>query len=174
MKGLRNVGYVTVSLMFLVACGTPVEDDVTQKPSPKLVEVSSEKETTEEDETASVKPVTAPETEAPKEILKEPIDEQEPEFQIPPATVLNGKTTDEILAVFGKPVLLREDEPAQIWQYLTSKCALHIVFYAEGDAAPVVTYVAMNDRVKALSVDEKDCFKSQLQRIGFERAKALS
>ncbi len=174
MMGLRNVSYLVASILLLAACGTPVEEDVTQKSSATLVEASSEAETAEEDETASAKPLAAPEKETPKEILKAPIDEQEPEFEIPPASVLKGKTAEEILAVFGKPVLLREDEPAQIWQYLTAECALHIVFYTEDGDEPTVTYVAMNDRVKALSVDAKDCFKSQLQRIGFERAKTLS
>lgn len=102
------------------------------------------------------------------------IEEPAQKFEVPPASVLKGKSPDEILAVFGEPVLLRKDEPAQVWQYLTATCALHLVFYSENGAAPKVTFVAMNDRNKALKIKSEACFKSQLKRVGFERAQALS
>lgn len=107
----------------------------------------------------------------PKVLEKEAV----PSIPLPPVGVLRGKSTAEIEAVFGKPVLLRKDKPAQVWQYLTSKCALHLVFYPEDDANGTlrVKYFSMNDRDVGQKADSKPCFKSQLNRVGVSQAKIL-
>ncbi|WP_025897585.1 hypothetical protein [Sneathiella glossodoripedis] len=175
MKILPRSVLVGISVTLLAACGTPVERENArtseQAGTSKLSkEISKVEEAPEQTEASNV---------SEDDSKRDPVEisniEPEPEFEVPPTSVLNGKTPEEIQAVFGKPVLLRKEEPAQIWQYLTTECALHIVFYATGDEEPVVTHVAMNDRVSANKVKQpKDCFKSQLQRVGFDRVKALS
>ncbi|OUR76198.1 hypothetical protein A9Q83_15440 [Alphaproteobacteria bacterium 46_93_T64] len=112
----------------------------------------------------------------PEILPKARLKQTEPVIPLPPIGVLRGKSIAEIEAVFGKPVLLRKDKPAQVWQYLTSECALHLVFYPEdeGNGTMRVKYFSMNDRDVARPADSKPCFKSQLHRVGVARAKSLS
>ena len=46
---------------------------------------------------------------------------------------LTGLNQPEILALFGKPDLRRDEPPAQLWQYRTSDCVLSLFFYREAD-----------------------------------------
>ncbi len=100
-----------------------------------------------------------------------------PRRPMPEVDILMGKTVAEIKQVFGHPVLQRVDKPAEVWQYLTGDCALHLVFYPTKEASKkglIVHHVSMNDRRKATPVDAKKCFSSQLRRVGEDRARVLS
>ena len=151
----------------LPACGTTENPQAASETKPALVhEVAVETEV-KEAETAVAK---LPDP----EVQKGP-EKPEAEMIIPPVDVLKGKTSAEIKDIFGEPTLLRKDEPAEVWQYLTNHCALHLVFYPEDNSDILrVTYFAMNDRKVAEQVSLKGCFKSQLKRVGLEKVKALS
>ncbi len=111
----------------------------------------------------------------------EPVEKKEtvpvPRRQIPEVTVLMGKSVNEIEQIFGKPVLQRKDKPAEIWQYLTSECALHLVFYPAKEKKQselTVHHVSMNDRKTVTEVNSKKCFGSQLRKVGEDQFQALS
>ena len=173
-----SLWFMTVTTAgLLAACGTTTDQqgagETAQETASVEIVPSKASSSTEEIKVSSR---AAPEQKKENTIAKieEPIKELELEIEVPPASILQGKSPDEILAVFGEPVLLRKDEPAEVWQYLTDTCALHLIFYSKDGAEPKVTFVAMNDRNKALKIKSKACFKSQLKRVGAERAKALS
>ncbi|MBL4906506.1 MAG: hypothetical protein JKX94_03565 [Sneathiella sp.] len=129
--------------------------------------------------TEKVEPVVAA---LPQKVIEETEKEEPhhdipvPRVKIPEVSVLMGKSTNEIEQVFGRPVLQRKDKPAEIWQYLTSECALHLVFYPskteEGDAL-TVQHVSMNERKAAVGADSHRCFGSQLRKVGDDRIQAL-
>ncbi|WP_169566958.1 hypothetical protein [Sneathiella limimaris] len=101
--------------------------------------------------------------------------EAEPDVEIPAVSVLKGKSVQDILQLFGPPTLRRKDSPAEVWQYLTSSCALHLVFYPDLDDKNLkVSYYAMNDREAPEETAEERCFRSQLRRVGFDKLKTLS
>jgi len=151
----------------LSACGTTENPQATSEAKPVLIHETAANADVKEAESVVAK-------------LPDPKEQSEPEkpeveLIIPPVDVLKGKTSAEITDIFGAPTLLRKDKPAEVWQYLTGHCALHLVFYPEDDSDIMrVTYFAMNDRKAAEQVGVKSCFKSQLQRVGLEKIKALS
>ncbi len=89
-------------------------------------------------------------------------------------TVVVGKTTTEIEQAFGDPNLKREDSPAEVWQYLTRECALHLFFYPakSSEGRLVVRHIAINGRSVASfsDVDRKHCFNEYLRSVGAEEA----
>lgn len=121
----------------------------------------------------------APATEEAPQVASLPkISEQEasePEFDVPEVSILKGRAPDEIRAIFGTPVLKRQDSPTEMWQYLTQSCALHLVFYpTEGTEALTVQYISMNSRTAVKAVPAESCFESQLRRLGAEKVKELT
>ena len=88
-------------------------------------------------------------------------------------TVVVGKTDAEIQKAFGDPNMKRKDSPAEVWQYLTSACALHLYFYP-GNAGEGLTvrYIAINGRSIASfsDLDRKQCFNDHLKAVGAEDA----
>lgn len=163
---LRSFCALALAAM-LPACGTTENPQAATETKPVLVHETAAKTDVKETENVVAK---LPDP----EVQSEP-EKPEAEMIIPPVDVLKGKTSAEIMEIFGAPTLLRKDEPAEVWQYLTNHCALHLVFYPEDDSDILrVTYFAMNDRKVAEQVSLKGCFKSQLKRVGLEKAKALS
>ncbi|TNE39371.1 MAG: hypothetical protein EP348_03615 [Alphaproteobacteria bacterium] len=133
-------------------------------------------------EASKPEPVKAePKTAAlqPEEKIPTPPKKEQP-VVIPPLKILIGKGKADIRAVFGKPNLLRKEAPAEIWQYLTRNCALHLFFYPSRKAADKgglkVTHYEVNSRlypaVKKAEVEK--CFGSQLLEIGREKKPATS
>lgn len=115
------------------------------------------------------KPMTAPapKKQAPPAVatIKPPI-LQEPE-------VVVGRSDAEIMKAFGDPNLRRKDSPAEVWQYLTPGCALHLFFYPGGSGdSLVVRYIAINGRSVASfsDLDRKQCFNDHLRAVGAEEA----
>ena len=94
----------------------------------------------------------------------------------PPAKIypepahLSGLDGSRVLALLGVPRLKRHDEPAEIWQYQTRACTLHIFLYraAKGDAYKV-RHFETSARGKD-GVSAKACFVGLLQ--AHERLKA--
>jgi len=52
----------------------------------------------------------------------------------PPPEKLIGMTGDEISALFGRPVFVRRDPPAEFWRYRAASCVLELFFYRQGGA----------------------------------------
>lgn len=158
---------ITGLSVILAACGATTSQNsaVTETPKAEAVQKVEEKKPAEEKVAALPKPAEEKKIEA----------KPEPKIELPPVDVLNGKSASVIASVFGEPVLKRKDKPAEVWQYLTAKCALHLVFYPEKDSDVMkVRYFSMNERDKAKSSEKEQCFESQLRRVGVSKAKALS
>ncbi|MDF2367694.1 hypothetical protein [Sneathiella sp.] len=88
-------------------------------------------------------------------------------------TVVIGRTDAEIKKAFGDPNLLRQDSPAEVWQYLAQDCAIHLFFYpASSGEALAVRHIAINGRsVDNFSdLDRKQCFNDHLKAVGAEEA----
>ncbi|MCF8466737.1 MAG: hypothetical protein K9G33_04995 [Sneathiella sp.] len=87
--------------------------------------------------------------------------------------IVVGKTDAEIQGAFGDPNMKRKESPAEVWQYLTPGCALHLYFYPGnvGDGL-VVRYIAINGRSVASfsDLDRKQCFNDHLKAVGAEEA----
>lgn len=87
--------------------------------------------------------------------------------------VMIGRSVVEVREIFGAPVLLRVDNPAEVWQYLVSECAMHLFFYPDGtDGQLTVSHISINGRkrVTASELDPKLCFNNYLREIGAEDA----
>ena len=63
---------------------------------------------------------------------------------IPMATdELIGLTPVELRQLLGEPTLMRQDPPAQIWQYAADICVMHVFLYLPDDGGQRrVTYVS--------------------------------
>lgn len=174
MRPLRNLSFLLVFSGLLAGCGATtqtvsVKDKkgaaivVTEKTEATVASVRDDKASNKEAEVTSVE----------KEIKTIPV----PRKPLPEITVLMGKSVAEIEQVFGRPVLQRKDAPAEVWQYLTDDCALHLVFYPGTKDVKnnlVVQHVSMNDRNQAVEVNARKCFGSQLRKVGEDRAQILS
>jgi len=151
----------TSLILLLSACGATTQTATQQKTQePVAIAIPSV-------EAAVASLPATPEPEQEEVVLK----------PLPKIGVLMGKTRQEIEDVFGSPVLLRKDKPAEVWQYLTNDCALHLVFYPTSKAKSdnlTVQHISTNDRNEVIIVDTEACFGSQLRRVGEDRAQALS
>ena len=80
----------------------------------------------------------------------------------PPASHLSGLGRDQITALLGTPGFKREDDPALIWQYRSTLCALDLFLYRSGAGdAYTVRHFEARSRGDA-AVSEKDCFNGLL------------
>ena len=157
MPVLKTLTYSSLVLI-LSACGATTQTATPPEKASPTITASPVDE----------KVATLPKAPEPEEVVLKPL---------PKVGVLMGKTVQEIGAVFGSPVLLRKDKPAEVWQYLTKDCALHLTFYPttkDDSDSLTVQHISMNDRHKVNVVDSEACFGSQLRRVGEDRAQALS
>ena len=149
-------------ILFLSACGATTQTATDEKTQEPVAIVTPPVEAIVASLPKTPKPAE------PEEVVLQPL---------PKIGVLLGKTRQEIEKVFGSPVLLRKDKPAEVWQYLTKDCALHLVFYPTSKdkfSGLTVQHISTNDRKKVVVVDSEACFGSQLRRVGEDRAQALS
>ena len=162
LKIIASAGLVAL----LTACGATTETVSTEA----AAEAQPIAETQKVEEPKETPAVVA---KLPEE---EPKPDPEPAFEVPEIDILKGKEVSEIQAVFGDPVLRRKDKPTEIWQYLSSSCALHLVFYPmNGKTGPLtVQHIAMNDRQSVKDVPVRACFESQLRKLGADKVKALT
>ena len=75
----------------------------------------------------------------------------------PPPEKLIGMTTEDITAVFGRPVFVRRDPPGEFWRYRARSCVLELYFYRQ-DGSWRVNHMEMrrgdapvNDRPACIS-----------------------
>ena len=63
-----------------------------------------------------------------------------------PASLIGMERAD-VAALLGPPKLLRHDPPAEMWQYLSDACVLHVFMYVSGDSnSYLVRHVEVHDR----------------------------
>ena len=63
-----------------------------------------------------------------------------------PASLIGMERAD-VAALLGPPKLLRRDPPAEMWQYLSDACVLHVFMYTSGDGESyLVRHVEIHDR----------------------------
>ena len=109
---------------------------------------------------ARVSPQPAPGPAQPEPIRPEPAP---PAKIYPEPAYLSDLDGSRVMALLGVPNLKRHDDPAEIWQYQTRACTLHLFLYraAKGDAYKVrhfETRARGKDRVS-----EKACFVGLLK-----------
>ncbi|WP_373085835.1 hypothetical protein [Sneathiella sp.] len=91
---------------------------------------------------------------------------------VPGTDILIGRKTAEILQIFGEPTLLRKEAPAEVWQYLSQNCALHLFFYPADMATEggelEVRHIAVNNRDMSADAiaDPKKYFAKELVEAG--------
>jgi len=157
-------------MLLLTACGATTSSPKTDEEQ-EIAKIAREIKKPDAENLAAL-PEKAPDREAEPETEK-PVQQKD----LPKVDVLMGKTVAEIEAVFGKPNLRRKDRPAEVWQYLTGECALHLIFYPEEERKSgklTVQHIAMNDRKKAVTADATICFGSQLKKVGDDQVESLS
>lgn len=171
MRNTLKAGFFVSCSLFLVGCGATTQSTAAKNKTPSPIVKTTTQETV-----ASL----------PKEVTKAPeaseqVDQKKtipvPRRQIPEVTVLMGKSANEIEYIFGRPVLQRKDKPAEIWQYLTGECALHLVFYPAQEKKQgelTVHFVSMNDRKTVTEANTKKCFGSQLRKITDDQFQSLT
>lgn len=160
---LKSVAVFAVLLVTLASCAKGPEITTLPKDAQKPAPVTA---------TSGSVPASVP---SPK-IPTPPAVAAKPPVALEP-TVVVGRTDSEIKTAFGAPNLRRQDSPAEVWQYLTPACALHLFFYpgASGDAL-VVRHIAINGRSSDnfSDLDRKQCFNDYLQSVKAENAFAAS
>ena len=63
------------------------------------------------------------------------------------------------MALLGVPKLKRQDDPAEIWQYQSRACTLHIFLYRDAKGAPFkVRHFETRAREGKDGISEKACF----------------
>lgn len=113
---------------------------------------------------ARVSPQPAPRP-APRPAQPEPIrPEPAPPAKIYPEPAhLSGLDGSRVMALLGVPNLKRHDDPAEIWQYQTRACTLHIFLYRAAKGDPYkVRHFETRARGKD-EVSEKACFVGLLK-----------
>ncbi len=71
--------------------------------------------------------------------------------KIPPLPIsspreMMGKEGKALRAALGKPALLRQESPAQVWQYLGASCVLDFFLYEEDGGQMRVTHIESRGR----------------------------
>ena len=96
--------------------------------------------------------VTAPPAPAPVAIAPEPAPAPVPQVAArPPEPVVNddpnqfmGLDRSALTALLGTPDLIRREDPAEIWQYVTTDCVVDVVLYNRGQRY-AVSYLEARD-----------------------------
>ena len=64
----------------------------------------------------------------------------------PPPPKLIGMSRSDLFVLLGVPSLIRNDAPAQIWQYANSACVLHLFLYERGAGSYRVEHYEVSER----------------------------
>ena len=75
-----------------------------------------------------------------------------------PASLIGLERAD-VAALLGPPKLLRRDPPAEMWQYLSDACVLHVFMYVVGGGdSYLVRHIEVHDR--EANVAASNCYTS--------------
>ncbi|MGB8274092.1 MAG: hypothetical protein WCF16_02355 [Alphaproteobacteria bacterium] len=94
--------------------------------------------TTTYSEAGSVIPVTTPDekTETSTDTSGRGVETANLPRELSSPEKLKGMTAVDISNLLGPPNLIRHEDPAEVWQYVTSECVLDLVFYHAPAANP--------------------------------------
>ena len=96
----------------------------------------------------------------------EPVKVAEPSIDDDPQQ-LYGLDSGALGTLLGQPSLIRNEAPAEIWQYRSQTCVFDIFFYESADQ-PRVTYIEARDD-SAQRIDARGCLNELLRaRMGLE------
>jgi len=86
----------------------------------------------------AIKPILTPAAKRPASLPKPPPAKVPPLIPIPTPDLrqLVGLDRGELSALLGKPILRRNEHPAEVWQYGAGQCVLHVFLYADGASGP--------------------------------------
>ncbi|GLQ05260.1 hypothetical protein [Sneathiella chinensis] len=180
MRGgfLRTGGLVMGCVLFLAACGTTESRDTNLSARPDPIAKTGGADAAAGSAKADRKgrdSVSA----LPKE--GRGVTKRLGSMRLPKIKSLMGKSGADIVTLLGEPRLKRQDAPAEIWQYLTSECALHLIFYPKGGSKAggkagslVVQHISVNDRETVKQINADQCFGSQLEQAEKPEKDALS
>ncbi|MFQ5785428.1 MAG: hypothetical protein ACE5H8_11490 [Alphaproteobacteria bacterium] len=105
-------------------------------------------------EIARLTPPEAPPTEAPPAVDDDP--EQ-----------IMGLDHDALEALLGAPGFLRDEAPAQVWQYRGEGCVLDVYLYTDGADAPYrVEYYEIRGDAEPGAEEKRRCFRGLLRDQG--------
>ena len=125
-----------VSLLMLNACSGDGGPTTAQPNAPQTKQVPVQTSTPAQ-ESASL-PVAAdpvlggaPDPAPPPlaEPLAKPLAAPKPIIEVPAQSSLMGASPNELTALFGTPSFVRDDPPAQLWQYKSTDCILDLYLY---------------------------------------------
>ncbi|WP_193366717.1 hypothetical protein [Pelagibius marinus] len=94
---------------------------------------------------------------APQVTLRAP----EPPINDDPGQFM-GLDRGGVAALLGDPALIRREEPAEIWQYVTSGCVVDVVLYAAGQRY-AVSYLEARDETSAAVQEVRPCLNKLLR-----------
>jgi hypothetical protein len=94
---------------------------------------------------------------APQVTLRPP----EPPINDDPGQLL-GLDRGGVASLLGDPALIRREEPAEIWQYVTSGCVFDVVLYAAGRRY-TVSYLEARDEASAAVQEARPCLNKLLR-----------
>ncbi|GEM_PF-5484776 len=75
--------------------------------------------------------------------------------------ILLGKNESDLRQIFGKPSLVRREQPAEIWQFAAKSCVLDLYLYDKGQGL-ALAHIEERDR-QGETLTTSDCLK-QLAR----------
>lgn len=122
-------------------------------------QLSTTKSTIKSSPKKILSPKTKPTAKSIKQIrpiVNSVIDKKESAYNYPKPEELLGMGSLSVNNLLGIPSLLRREEPAQVWQYITENCVLNIYLY-KGSISPQsfeVTYYEFHQTESAQNSDE--------------------
>ncbi len=95
---------------------------------------------------------------------RENLDSSLPSGALVTSAAIINKSPQEIMALFGNPVLKRSDPPAELWQFHQADCVVDIFFYSRTHQQPLrATHVIARSRA-GIAADTDLCL-SRLVKI---------
>ena len=145
----------TLAVLLTAACAAPPKESLSENRVVPMAPLEPSRVETREPAAATKR--------APTEVARAA--PAPPPLILPALKDLIGKSQDQVAALFGKPTLVRHDEPARLVQYRAKECALDIFLYREG-AAYAVSYTEVRGANSAV-IKEADCVRAVLKaKIG--------
>ncbi len=115
---------------------------------------------------SSATPSAAPEPALARPVVPEPAPQVTRRAPQPPINddpgQLMGLDRGGVAALLGDPALIRREEPAEIWQYVTSGCVFDVVLYAAGQRY-TVSYLEARDEASAAVQEARPCLNKLLR-----------
>ena len=70
-----------------------------------------------------------------------------------------GRSAAEIDALMGTPDFARREDPAELWQYASTRCVLNLFLYSRGDGQQMIEHAELRSRDPSQPVAPESCLK---------------